>query len=880
MRALPQPAALAQLQTQHDLDGQAAQNLVAYLREQAARGTVPDDETLAVERLRDELGDWRVCVLSPLGGQILAPWSMAVVARIKAQLDLDAESMWTNDGFVIRLPGTAEPPALDLLLPPAADVEALVTAQLGGTALFAAKFRESAARALLLPRRRPGGRTPLWLQRKRAHDLLAVASRHAQFPILLESYRECLRDVFDMPALVATLQRVERGTLRVVVTDGQPPSPFAASLLFGFVANYLYDGDAPLAERRAQALSIDHAQLAELLGETELRRLLDEAAITEVVAALQQTGERARVRSADGVHDLLLRLGDLTGAEIAARAAVPVDEFLQLLARAKRIVALPGAHEPRWVAVEEAARYRDALGVPLPPGLPPSLLEQSERPLDHLLLRYARTHGPFTAAEPAERYGLPATVIAQTLHSLVSQKRILTGEFLPAGSSREFVDAEVLAQIRRRSLTRLRREVEPVAPEVLQRALLRWQGVTPKRRGLDALLDVVAQLQGAPLLASSFERTVLRARVDDYKPSDLDALAAAGEVVWCGLEPVGDHDGRIALFLADDFARLYRLPEASQLDGLERAIFTALQSRGASFFSELPPGFPPEVLAALWSLVWRGLVTNDTFAALRARARPAAKASGRDRRSAVLAARERSFRSRRDSPPAGDGRWSVVATRGTAVSDTERSAAVAQQLLGRYGILTRAVAGSEPVLVRGGFTAIYDVLKALEESGRIRRGYFATGVGALQFAQPGALELLRTQREPSPTPEAVTLAATDPALLYGGMLPWPATTGTQSKLVRAGGAEVVLVDGALVAYIARGGRSLTTFLPAGTDTHAAAVARATAAAIFAVAVRRSSDGLVIGEIDGLPSPHHVLAPLLAEAGFTPSAQGYYLRRPV
>ena len=878
LRAMPEAAALEQLQRAHDLDRRAAENLIAYLREQDERGKVPDDETLVIERVRDELGDWRICVLSPLGGQILAPWSMAVVAQIKDRLGIDAESMWTNDGFVIRLPETDAPPDLDLIIPGASEIEALVTKHLGGTALFAARFRENAARALLLPKRRPGGRTPLWQQRKRAYDLLSVASRHADFPLLLETFRECLRDVFDMPALVGVLSRIERREMRVEISDNKTPSPFAASLLFGFVANYLYDGDAPLAERRAQALLIDQAQLRELLGDAELRSLLDADAIAETVLQLQQLGDRARVHSADGIHDLLLRLGDLSGEEIKARATVDVAPLLNDLQRARRIVRLKIAGEERWAAVEEAARYRDALGVILPLGLPETLLNPSEQPLRHLFLRYARTHGPFNPQELARRYGLGVAHVTDALTELVRAGKLLEGEFLPSGTQREYVDAEVLSTIRRRSLARLRSQIEPVPAAVLQRAVLRWQGVSKRRKGIDALLDVIAQLQGAPLVASSFERNILRVRLDDYQPSDLDALAAAGEVTWCGLEPLGEHDGRIAIFLTDDFHKLYKPPSAPGLAGLETEIFNALEKGGASFFAGLSAAKPDEALDALWSLVWKGQVSNDTFRALRSHCLPRGKR---------VRAPEAVFRSRRTTPPSGEGRWSLLSSRANSITDdTTRTAAIASQLLQRYGVVTREVAQSEPIV--GGFSAVYTVFKLLEESGKIRRGYFAEGVGATQFAQPGALELLRTLREPAETPEAVLLSAVDPAQLYGSMLPWPAAAASNElnsnekepavnqprKLSRVNGAEVALIDGRLAAYLHRGGRVLSTFLPEQEPDRA----RASRALAELLVVHAQRHHLVIGEIDGLAASRHALAPFLLNAGFEASIAGYSARR--
>src|SRR3954451_10274443 len=522
LRQMPPAGAIQRLVRHHDLDEQAADNLVRYLADQvAAAGVVPDDKTILIERTRDELGDWRICLLSPFGGRIHAPWAMAVIERVKNELGVDAETMWTDDGFVVRFPETDTPPDPTLLLPSSDETESLVVRQLGGTALFAAKFREAAARALLLPRRRPGGRTPLWQQRKRAADLLAVAAQFGSFPMVLEAYREVLRDVFDIPALVDTLRRIEGREIRAVTVDSTIPSPFASALLFGYVANYIYDGDAPLAERRAQALSIDQAQLRELLGEAELRELLDADALAAVEAQLQQLDERYFARSADGVHDLLLHLGDLAAAEVRARSSIDTVEALDRLTKERRAITISIGGETRYIPVEYAARYRDALGVPLPVGLPESLLVPSRDAALDLARRYARTHGPFTTAEFAGRYALGRATAEALLATLSAAGRLLEGEFRPGGSGREWCDSDVLQTIRRRSLARLRKEVEPVEPPVLARLVTTWQGLVRRRIGLDALLDVIENLQAAPLPASVLESDILAARIEGYAPGDL-----------------------------------------------------------------------------------------------------------------------------------------------------------------------------------------------------------------------------------------------------------------------------------------------------------------------------------------------------------------------
>ena len=907
LRQMSPAGAIQRLVREHDLDERAAENLMRYLADQAAAtGSVPDDQTILIERCRDELGDWRICVLTPFGGRIHAPWSMAVVERARAETGIDVETMWTDDGFVVRFPETEQPPDTRLMLPGSEEVEELVLRQLGGSAMFAAKFREAAGRALLLPKRRPGGRTPLWQQRKRAADLLAVAARFGSFPMLLEAYRECLRDVFDIPALVTTLRRIESREVRAVTADSAMPSPFASALLFGYVANYIYDGDAPLAERRAQALAIDQNQLRELLGEAELRELLDEEALADVESQLQNLDDSHRARSIDAVHDLLLRLGDLTRDEVAERSRIDADAALAELTRARRAISVSIARQARHIPVEYAGRYRDALGVPLPVGLPASLLEPAPHAGQDLARRYARTHGPFTAADFAARCGLGRATAELLLKDLAVGGRLLEGEFRPGGSGREWCDPDVLQSIRRRSLAKLRKEVEPVDPPVLGRLVTTWQGVVRRRSGLDALLDTIDNLQGTPLPASIFETEILAARIQGYNPADLDALTAGGEIVWCGVEPLGERDGRLALYLTDHISRLRpgvrsRFFSSSMnsrsdpgadlsdpgadLSEREQAILGHLESQGASFFADLHHaaggGYPAETVTALWDLVWKGLITNDTFHALRAFTRPPER---QRRRSAspgrglltpsTAPAGSRAFRSRRVAPPSAEGRWSLLSSRtSAAVSPTEWSTATAQQLLSRYGLVTREIAAAEGI--SGGFSAIYDVLKALEDTGRIRRGYFVGGVGATQFALPAALDLLRSFRDLPEEPEVVLLSATDPANPYGSTLPWPADPADGGRrTIRAVGSLVLLVNGALGAYISRGARQIQVFLPED-EPLLSITARAIATRLAALA---RDAGLLIVEVNGMPTSDHPIAPFLADAGFYRSAMGFMVSR--
>jgi ATP-dependent helicase Lhr and Lhr-like helicase len=905
LREMPHNAALSRLTREHDLDPQAAENLLRFLADQELATTaVPDDRTIVIERVRDELGDWRVCVLTPFGSRVHAPWAMAISGRLRASGRGDVEMMWADDGFVLRFPETDAPPDPELILLDPAEASELVLRQLGSTALFAAKFRESAARALLLPRRRATGRAPLWAQRKRAYDLLSVASRYPAFPMLLEAYRECVRDVFDMPAFLEVLRSVNSRTTRVHVADSKTPSPFAASLLFSYVANYIYDGDAPLAERRAQALSIDQEQLRELLGDADLRELLDADAIAEVEEQLQALTDNQKARGADGIHDLLLRLGDLNRAELLRRLAAPdVAIHTERLLRAKRLLEVKIGGEKRLIAAEDAARYRDALGIPLPPGLPKALLEPVAQPVLELVRRYARTHGPFTQGDAAKRFGLDAKPVEAVLRRLLLDGRIVEGGFRPGGVHREWCDAEVLRLIRRKSLARLRKEVEPVEQQMLARLNTHWQGVLQRRRGLDSLLDTIESLQGAPLPASLVETAILPARLANYAPGQLDTLIAAGEVVWVGLDPLGEHDGRIALYLSDRLLTLLPPVRQNALAAVEptakeRAVLEQLERGGAMFFAQihdaLGGGYPGETLDALWTLVWRGVVTNDTFHALRAyTARPTGRQPKRAHSSGAQVA---AFRSRRTTPPSAQGRWTLVpapesAKDATAV--TNWSHAIANQLLARYGVLTRESVAQENL--PGGFSAVYDVLKAMEESGRVRRGYFVAGLGATQFALPSAVDLLRSLRQQArlEKPEMVVLAATDPANPYGATLRWPVAEsaavgaeedGQPRSLTRSVGASVILRNGEMVTYLRRGNPHVQVFLPAEEPERSQA---ARDLSLFLVQMtqeelrQREGDrgaGLLIAQINGQPVGAHFLARFLQDAGFHPAPNGFNVRR--
>ncbi|MBW3561577.1 MAG: DEAD/DEAH box helicase [Actinobacteria bacterium] len=855
------PAAAARLRERSGLDAWAADNLVAYLQEQTeATGALPDDRTVVIERFRDEIGDWRVCLLSPLGAQVHAPWSLAIEQHLRDRHGLEVETMWSDDGIVLRLPEAVDRIPTDELLIDPDEVESLVVDSLPGSALFASRFREAAARALLLPRRRPGKRTPLWQQRQRSADLLSVAAKYPSFPILLETTRECLRDVFDVPGLQRVLRDLRSRSVRMVTVDTEHASPFAQSLLFGWIANYMYEGDAPLAERRAAALALDRDLLSDLLGADELRELIDADALAELELELQHLVGGRRARDPDELHDLLRTLGTMTTEELAARSEDDPMPWIEQLVSGRRAIRVRVAGEERLAAAQDAARLRDGLGVSLPGGLPAAFTEPVDGPLDQLVARYARTHGPFLTAEPAARLGAPVERIRDALLRLEAAERLVRGEFRPEGTEREWCDVDVLRRLRRRSLAVLRKEIEPVDGATLGRFLPRWHGIGERRRGAEALVDALSQLQGAPIPASVLESDVLPARVADHRSSDLDALLAAGELVWVGAGSLGASDGRIVLLFRDEASVLAPTPPDDPPDGsIHGAIRDHLATNGASFWPDLVQAAGTadegELLPALWDLVWAGEVTNDTLAPLRA------YLAGTPRRRS-RGGRPRPGRLTRLGPPAGAGRWSLVSSLLDERTPTAVSHARSEQLLERMGIVTREAVLAEGV--PGGFAGVYQVLKAMEEAGRVRRGYFVAGLGAAQFAVPGAVDRLRALRDPDREgPEVVTLAATDPAQPYGAALSWPDSEG---RPARQAGAYLVLVDGEATVYLERGARSLATFAPAA-DT--AAWVDALTALVKDGRIRR----IELERIDGEDAHGSPFVPLLEDAGFVDTYRG-------
>jgi ATP-dependent Lhr-like helicase len=921
------------LQDGYDLDERAARNLLAYLREQQdATRVLPSERTIVLERFRDEIGDWRLCVLSPFGGRVHSAWGLAIAAQIRERIGIEADAISSDDGIVLHLPdldaddAEALPSAAELIMLEPDEVEAQITAELGGSALFGARFRENAARALLIPRAYPGKRTPLWQQRLKAQNLLEVARRYADFPIVLETYRECLRDVLDVPGLEGILRSLHSREISLVEVETQTASPFASSLLFDYVATYMYEGDTPSAERRAAALSLDRDLLRELLGQEELRELLDPDALARVEDDLQHRSEITRATGRDGLHDVLRHVGDLSAEELAARVFEGIDPepLLAELQRERRAIRMRVGGEPRWVAADEAGLYRDALSAAPPGGLPEAFLVDVPDALRVLVARYARTHGPFTTEEMHKRYGVDAAAV---LRELERDGEIVRGELRPGGSGREWCDVEVLRRLRRASLAALRKEIEPAEQQALAAFLPAWQGIDrhpSAGAGIDRLREVLVPLQGLALPAEIWERDVLPRRTGAYSPSWLDQLCASGELVWVGAGPL-HRSGRVALYFREDAPLIGPPPgverrapagaagsskatAAKAIDSPEHELLRARLAQSPCFFSDLLAelGLAAESLReTLWDLVWAGEATNDAWAPLRAPRLALARARPERRPSA------RRFGSRRTGAQSQvQGRWGLTEPIfAGGVAGPERRRALAELLLERYGILTREQVLAEGI--KGGFAMLYDTLSNLETLGICRRGYFVEGMGGAQFALPGAVERLRAARSTAaadlaPTPALLTpgaapgatagsrsagerprtlvLAAADPAQPYGAALPWPKRDIQERRPSRVAGAYVVLVADEPALYVERGGRSLLTFAdalhaPSGADsainTRTSRAARGDGVLehslrALAEAVRAGRvPKLALERIDGEAAIGSTLAATLLELGFHP-----------
>ena len=881
-------------------DERAIRNLDAYVRDQlAATGAVPTDAQLVVERSRDELGDWRLIVHSPWGRRVHAPWALAIDRRLREDRDLGAAAMASDDGIVIRIPDSdAPPPGADLIRFEPDELERIVEAEAGGTALFASRFRECAARALLLPKRDPAKRAPLWQQRQRAAQLLDVAKRFPDFPIVLEALREVLQDAYDLPALRALAERLQHGDIRVVEVETPTPSPFAHHLLFGYVGAFLYEGDAPLAERRAAALTLDASMLAELLGQSALRELLDPEIVERTELELQRLAPDRRARGLEGAADLLRLLGPLSVDELAVRlegsapAAARADASVTAeaqadasadtgghltvaaaaaiadeLVAARRAVRVRIGADERIAAIEDVARLRDALGVPPPQGVPSALLEPVADPIGDVVARHARTHGPFTVDEASARLTLGPAVVRSALRALERQGRVVVGAYRAHGTGEEWIDAQVLSRLKRRSLQALRSDVEPVDHAVFADQLLAHQRVTRPLAGTDGLLEALDRLDGMPLPLSALETLVLPSRVRDYRPSMLDELTAAGVVTWIGAGELTGRDGRVILRPADT---VEQRRDTAHDDPDAAAVLEALGGGGALFarqLSEIAALDLARLGEVLWPLVWAGRITNDTISPLRAhllgaRARtppaPSRRAAPVSRRRLATARPMRS-----DLLPTLGGRW-LLASR-PAGSTTERAAQVADALLARYGVVTRGSVVAEDV--PGGFHGVYQVLKAFEEAGHTRRGYFVDGLGAAQFADAPVVDALRARQASGPSDAVATVPAVDPANPFGAALPWPQARA-EHRPTRRVGALTTIVGGRCVLHLERGGRSLLTF-----DDDEAVRVRALESLVDAVQ-RMGGRRRVLEHVDDRSSLEPDVATLLEQAGLRRTPRGF------
>ncbi|MGC5254827.1 ATP-dependent helicase [Gordonia sp. DT218] len=904
--AVADPDTLAEHAARLGLTDFARDNLAALIGEQKeATGHLPTDRTLVVERFRDELGDWRLILHSPYGLRVHAPWASAISARLQNTLGIEGATTASDDGIIVRLPDTDDdPPGTGVFVVDPDDIEQLVTDALADSSMFASRFRECAARALLLPRRDPGRRAPLWQQRQRSAQLLSVASKFPDFPIVLEAVRECLQDVYDLPALVDLLTRIRQRRIRIVETETASPSPFAASMLFGYVGAFMYADDAPLAERRAAALSLDTSLLAQLLGRVDLRELLDPAVIAEVTARLQRLSPDRQARDAEDIIDLLRWLGPLSTEDVTDRyrGAEPALDHLTALHRTGQIISVNHGGRPRWAAIDDTARLRDALGVPAPMGIPAAYLEPVPDPVGDLVGRYARTHGPFTVAEAAQTLGMAVGVVRDTLIRLAADRRVVEGDFLPdaepSGGQRatQWCHADVLGQIRRGSLAASRAEVAPVETDVLARFLASWQHVTADDQldGVDGVATVVDQLAGYPLPASAWESLILPARIRGYQPAMLDELLSSGEVIWSGHGRIGNSDGWVALHPADVAPLTLPPPDEIDTTALMDRVVQVLEPGGALRFTQVAdavstetdsPVPASEVETVLWDLVWSGRISNDSFAPVRAmtqsrrsgsasRSAPAHRSRGRAPR---LRAQRLSTRYLAEHPtgravaPTASGRWFALERQ--EPDPTVATQVVCEQLLARYGVITRGSVVSESVT--GGFARIYKALTVFEDNGQVRRGYYVDGLGGAQFASPATVDDLRRHAliDRGHENSAVVLASNDPANPFGAALEWPPSTSEDvgHRPGRKPGALVVLVDGALVVFVERGGKTVLTF------SESTSALESAAGALAALVRSGRLSRLMIDQVDSQPALRSDFARILVAAGFATTPRGLRMR---
>ena len=845
----------------YPVEREVAEALAKLVEEQReSSGLLPTHRQVVVERFVDELGDDRICILAPFGTAINAPWAMALESLLSNQHGFDVQALWSDDGISLTLvnDGTPWEKDIDRWLPDPDELEDLVIEQLAHTALFAGTFRENAGRALLLPRKYPGKRTPLWAQRLKAQKLLAVAKSYSDFPIILETYRTCLKDIFDIESLKTLLAKLRDRTIAVHEVETDRASPLASSLVFDYVAAWIYEGDAPLAERRAQALTLDRNLLRDLLGHAELRELLDIEAIHEIQAELQCTFEEHKARHADSLHDLVRRLGDLSEDELKARCTDEALDSLAALLETRRLISLKVAGEYRYIVAEEAGLYRDALGAMPPPGLPTAYLNETPQPLEQLVSRYARTHTPFTTEEVARRFGLRAAQVKPALQSLAARRYLESGAFLPEGTKEEWCTPDIIRRIRRRSLAKLRSAVEPVQPDALSRFTLDWQGLAqPKGQRLH---EILLQLEGLAMPVSELESRILPSRLGNYDPRDLDMLTSTGEWIWVGAQSLRRKDGLVRLFRSDRLEHLLEPPSAyvppSELHSI---LMRHLSERGASFLFNLRAAAQgsrlDEVTEALWDLVWAGMVTNDTLSPLRALAKGSSK------------------KGTRNASRTAGGRWSLVQSYFmNPATPTELRHYWGQLLLRRYGIILRDSAKEDAGFVP--YSHLYQVFKAMEDVGRVQRGYFIEDIEGIQFAMPGLIEELRRPVDPNEPPKIFALSTKDPAVLYGRALPWPKTGNPSVQPRRDVGSTVALINGAPAFWMAPKRNRLITF---------PGILEQWDLNVQADAIRelirhhRGHDRALLEEIDGAAALGHPMCDVLQHAGFSMHPTGLMLR---
>ena len=779
------------------LSAEAANILYQYIQDQLeVAQSVPTDRNIIIERFVDEIGDWRICILGVFGTPVFAPWATVVTSRLRHTYGDEVDVSWSDDGIIFRIPEGQNPPSAEDFIPSIEDLDEVLVAELPKTSLFAAYFRENSARALLLPRKMPGKRRALWAQRRKSADLLSASSKYSDFPMLLETFRTCFQEVFDLDSLRHVLQCVQRREISIDLIDLDKPSPFASTVLYDYIGNFVYSQDTPLAERKAQVLSIDYAALTALLGEGELRSLFEPDLIEELMVELQSLRPEDKFTDSDDILDLLRRLGERTHSELLARVISEQQllGWLDELLKRRRILEIMVANEKMYIAIEDAALYRDSLGVALPPGLPEAFLEAAKEPMENLFARYAKYRTPFTAKQLASRYGLGIASAEKGLSNLVGRSELLEGAFLPGGTEKEYCARIVYKRLKQKALSRLRRSIEPVEPQAYARFLLDWQAISTPRRGSEALLDTLEQLQGCPLHVSELETMILPSRVHDYGRTMLDELFFSGQIIWRGVEPVGEHDGRVAFYFRDIYAE-FADPVKQTWDGVHAKIVEALTKKGALFFNDLVRsvgGFGQDIYKALWKLVWDGVVSNDSFAPMRS------KFALKQKKSRVA---QRHGRLRSVGQPGSEGRWTLLPQIVKGSDDGPRSLLTAQQLLWRHGILGKSSLTAERIT--GGFSSIYPVLRVMEETHRASRGYFVNQLGGAQFADKQAAERLRRNSDESAG--VFVMAASDPANPYGQALAWP-KTGTPYQ--RGCGCKVLVARGTLVGFVNRAGDRL------------------------------------------------------------------------